>query len=87
MPSLTLTLNNAHGLHARPASLFAQAAARHACDVRVMKDGREVNAKSTLSVLTLECHRGDELTITTAGEGAEEALAELVALVESGIGE
>jgi phosphocarrier protein len=53
----------------------------------VSKDGREVNAKSVLSVLTLDCHQGDEIVISTAGEAAEETLAELVRLVESGLGE
>jgi phosphocarrier protein HPr len=87
MPSHNVTLPNPSGLHARPASVFAKAAAGHACAVTIAKDGREVNAKSVLSVLTLDCHQGDELTITTDGEGADEALSELVALVESGIGE
>jgi phosphocarrier protein HPr len=67
--------------------VFAQAAARFRSEVRVAKDDREANAKSVLSVLTLDCHRGDTLTITADGEDAEQALAELVALVESGLGE
>lgn len=87
MPSRTVKLVNAHGLHARPASVFAKAVSRFECDVVVIKDGREANAKSTLSILTLDCHQGDELTIRAEGPGAEEALVELVALIESGLGE
>ena len=87
MPSQTLTLANEHGLHARPAAVFSRTAAKFKADVKVIKDTREANAKSVLSVLTLDCHRGDELTISTEGEDAEEALKELVALVESGLGE
>lgn len=87
MPEATVTLRNASGLHARPAKIFAKAAAASPADVRVMKDGREVNAKSVLSVLTLDCHQGDEIVIRTGGEGAGEILAELVRLVESGLGE
>jgi phosphotransferase system HPr (HPr) family protein len=74
-------------LHARPAKVFAKAAARAAAEVTVAKDGREVNAKSVLSVLTLDCHQGDEIVIRTEGTNAEATLAELVALVESGMGE
>ena len=55
--------------------------------VTLSKDGREVNAGSVLSVLTLDCHHGDEITISVDGDGADAALAELVALVESGLGE
>lgn len=87
MPEATVVLRNASGLHARPAKVFARAAAATPADVVVVKDGREVNAKSVLSVLTLDCHRGDEILLRTSGEGAEEALAELVGLVESGLGE
>jgi phosphocarrier protein len=46
-----------------------------------------VNAKSVLSVLTLDCHQGDEILISVEGDGAEATLAELVALVESKFGE
>ena len=87
MPESTLTLHNATGLHARPAKIFAQAAAASPADVVVEKDGKSVNGKSVLSVLTLGCDRGDQITIRTSGEGAEEILADLVRLIESGFGE
>ncbi|MGH2554916.1 MAG: HPr family phosphocarrier protein [Actinomycetota bacterium] len=87
MPEVTVTLQNPTGLHARPAKVFAKAAAASTADVTLTKDGREVNAKSVLSVLTLDCHQGDQILIRTAGEMAEETLAELVGLVESGLGE
>jgi phosphocarrier protein HPr len=87
VPSQTVTLTNPTGLHARPAKVFSQAAARTGLEVKVAKDGTEVNAKSVLSVLTLDCHHGDQITISVSGDGAEAALAELVALVQSGLGE
>jgi phosphocarrier protein HPr len=87
MPEATVTLRNASGLHARPAKIFARAAAASAADVSVEKDGRRVNAKSVLSLLTLDCHQGDEIVISADGEEAEATLAELVALVEAKIGE
>jgi phosphocarrier protein HPr len=87
MPEATVTLQNATGLHARPAKIFARAAAGSAADVSVEKDGRRVNAKSVLSVLTLDCHQGDEILISVEGDDAEATLAELVALVESKFGE
>jgi len=87
MPEATVTLQNATGLHARPAKIFARAAAASSADVSVEKDGRRVNAKSVLSVLTLDCHQGDEILISVEGADAEATLAELVALVESKFGE
>jgi phosphocarrier protein HPr len=87
MPSRDVTLPNPTGLHARPAKVFAQAAAASGLEVRVTKGDTTVNARSVLSVLTLDCHQGDVITIEVEGDGAESALAELVALVESGLGE
>jgi phosphocarrier protein HPr len=87
MPEATVTLENATGLHARPAKIFARAAAASAAEVSVEKDGRRVNAKSVLSVLTLDCHQGDEITISVEGDDADATLAALVALVESRFGE
>jgi phosphotransferase system HPr (HPr) family protein len=87
VPEATVTLRNATGLHARPAKIFAKAAAAFPADVFVEKDGRRVNAKSTLSVLTLDCHQGDGILISVEGDDAEATLAELVALVEAGLGE
>ncbi len=87
MPSRTVTLPNPTGLHARPAKVFAEAVAASGLTVRVSKGDNAVNARSVLSVLTLDCHHGDEITIDVEGDGADAVLSELVALVESGLGE
>ncbi len=87
MPEATVILRNASGLHARPAKIFSRAAAAHVAEVSVEKDGRRVNAKSVLSLLTLDCHQGDEIVISTEGDDAEATLGELVALVEAKLGE
>jgi phosphotransferase system HPr (HPr) family protein len=88
MPSQTVSLDNASGLHSRPARVFSKQAKAFDCDVKVRKtsgSGDPVNAKSTLSVPTLDCTVGDE--IVTEGESAEEALTTLVDLVKDGLGE
>jgi phosphocarrier protein HPr len=87
VPEQSVILPNPSGLHARPAKVFAKAAAAAAGDVTVAKDERAVNAKSVLSVLTLDCHHGDEIVIRVEGENAGATLDELVRLVESGLGE
>jgi len=87
MPSQTIALMNATGLHARPAKVFAEAAAATGLDVRLTKGDTTVNARSVLSVLTLDCHHGDEVTISVEGDGATDVLDHLVSLVASGLGE
>ena len=90
MPSRTVTLHNATGLHARPARTFAKAAAEFDAEVTAAKTGGgddPVNAKSVLSVRTLDCHQGDEIAITAEGSDAEQALDRLETLVKEGLGE
>jgi phosphocarrier protein HPr len=72
------------GLHARPAALFVRAAARQPVKVTVAKGGKDpVDAASILSVLGLDVRGGEEVVLAADGDGAEQALDELVALVET----
>lgn len=87
MPEITLTVRNKVGLHARPAALFVQTAKQFSCDVKVTHGEREGNAKSILSVLSLGVDQGAVITIRTEGEGADQVLAALEALVEDNFGE
>lgn len=67
------------GLHARPASLFVQAATAAPVPVTIAKDGgAPVNARSILSVLALDARGGDEVVLSAEGDGADEALEALV---------
>lgn len=83
MPEQEVTLDNEVGLHARPAAIFAKRAASFDCDITLLMDGNEANAKSIMSVLKLDVTKGDTVTIRAEGDGAEEALSDLVKLVES----
>jgi phosphocarrier protein HPr len=83
MPEQEVTLDNEVGLHARPAAIFAKKAASFDCDITLLMDGNEANAKSIMSVLKLDVTKGDTVTIRAEGDGAEEALSDLVKLVES----
>jgi len=88
MPTATVTVGSASGLHARPASLFSQAALASGASVTIAKaDGKPVNAASILGLLTLGVGHGEEVTLTTEGDNAEEALASLTALLESNLDE
>lgn len=82
-----VTLLNKVGLHARPASIFVQTAKKFKSEIRVEKDGKEVDAKSILGVLSLGAECGNIITIKVNGEDAEEALKTLVELVNNRFGE
>lgn len=72
------------GLHARPASLFAQAAAGVGVPVQLSSAaGKSVNAASILGVLSLGIGHGEEVTLTAEGDGAEAALDTLAELLNT----
>ncbi|MEJ2412613.1 MAG: HPr family phosphocarrier protein [Anaerolineales bacterium] len=87
MPEIKLTVNHKVGLHARPASVFVQTAARFNSDIEVTHGDNTVNAKSILAVLTLGAHQGSEIIIKAEGEDAEDALKALEELVNDNFGE
>ena len=83
MAQRTAVIGSSVGLHARPAALFVQAAARQRVKVRIAKPGGDpVDARSILSVLGLDARNGEEVVLTADGEGGETALDELAALLE-----
>ncbi|MCQ2513469.1 MAG: HPr family phosphocarrier protein [Ruminococcus sp.] len=87
MVSKQLTLVNAQGFHMRPASVFATAMGKYPCDVTIKFNGNDVNAKSLLNIIAACIKCGSEIEVVCSGEKEEEALAEAVQLIESGLGE
>jgi len=83
MPERHVVIGSSVGLHARPAALFTQAAAKAPVPVSIAKaGGTPVDARSILLVLTLGVAHHDEVVLSADGEGADEALDQLAALLE-----
>lgn len=83
MARQTVDITNNTGLHARPASEFTKLATSLKCDVFLEKEGKKVNAKSILGVLSLAIGKGNQVDVITEGEGEEEGLAKLVEFVNN----
>ena len=82
MATRTVQIGSSHGLHARPAKMFAQAAKDAGIPVTVAKaDGKPVNAASILGVIALGVEQGDQVTLTAEGDGAEGVLDTLEQLL------
>jgi phosphocarrier protein HPr len=82
MPERRVVVGSKVGLHARPAAMFVQAAAKQPLKVTIAKSGGDpVDARSILSVLALDARGGDEVVLAADGDGADQALDELAALV------
>ncbi len=77
-----VTVGSRVGLHARPASLLVQAAARQPVRVLIAKEGgKPADARSILSVLALKARAGDTVVLTAEGDGALAALDEVAAVI------
>ncbi|MBQ2106220.1 MAG: HPr family phosphocarrier protein [Lachnospiraceae bacterium] len=87
MVSQSVIIKNPTGLHLRPAGTLCKEALRFPCSVKFQFGNTVANAKSVLSVLGACVKSGDEITLICEGTDEEKALAEMVALIESGLGE
>jgi phosphocarrier protein HPr len=83
MPERRVTVGSKVGLHARPAALFVQAAARQPVKVTIAKDGKApADARSILAVLALDARGGEEVVLRAEdSDQAEAALDELATVV------
>ena len=80
-------IQNRLGLHARPASRFAQLASGFESDIWLTRDGESVDGKSILEVLTFACPAGTQLVVRAEGPDAEDAVEALAGLVAASFGE
>lgn len=80
-------IKNPTGLHLRPAGILCKEALRYQSSIRFQFEDTTANAKSVLSVLGACVKSGDEIILICEGEDEEKALADMVALIESGLGE
>ncbi|NEM90578.1 HPr family phosphocarrier protein [Galbitalea soli] len=81
MAERTVTIASAHGLHARPASLFVQAVNAAGIPVELTKGEKTLNAASILGVISLGIEHGDQVTLRAEGDGADAVLDQLAALL------
>jgi phosphocarrier protein HPr len=84
---IVLTVHNQSGLHARPAALFVQTAAKFKSDIQIGKDNRFVSAKSILGVLSLGIRSGEDIALEITGDDEQEAAQALRELVNQKFGE
>lgn len=62
------------GIHARPATLLVQAASKFGSDVNLGYNGKSVNLKSIMGVMSLGVGQNADVTITAEGDDEKDAL-------------
>ena len=87
MVSKEVTVSNKLGIHARPAAQFVKTASQFEAEIRVEKDGEEINGKSIMGLMMLAAGHGSVLKLIAEGPDADEALQSLKDLVVRNFGE
>ncbi len=78
----TILIKNKSGLHARPAAHLVKVAGQFESDIKILKDGLEVNGKSIMGVMMLAAEPGSELVFEITGSDEQEALKAILELIE-----
>lgn len=80
-----IKITNNMGLHARPAAVFIQHANKYKSNILISKENSTVNAKSIMGVMALSVGNGDDIVIKADGVDENEAIEDLVDLLENGL--
>lgn len=78
----TILIKNKSGLHARPAAHLVKVAGQYQSDIKILKDGLEVNGKSIMGVMMLAAEPGSELEFIIDGSDEKEALTAIIELID-----
>lgn len=88
MAEKTYTITSDSGLHARPATLLVSASGKFSSNVTLEYNGKSVNLKSIMGVMSLGIGKDAEITIKAEGTDAEQAIEKLTEVMTSeGLGE
>lgn len=85
MKEFTYQITDEQGIHARPAGLFVKLAAGFRSNVTVSKDGKEVDAKRILGVMSLGAKKDSEIIVKVDGADEEEAAEALLTFLKENL--
>lgn len=77
MKTLTYIITDSNGIHARPAGLLVKEAGKFESKITIAKEGKTVDAKRIMALMSLGVKMGHEVTLTIEGNDEEEAFAAL----------
>ncbi|OES43772.1 phosphocarrier protein HPr [Domibacillus iocasae] len=83
MSKKTFTVTADTGIHARPATLLVQTASKYSSDVNLEFNGKKVNLKSIMGVMSLGIGKGADIAISAEGNDETEALDAIETLLKS----
>ena len=81
------TIVNKLGLHARASALLVKTASRYVSEIKIAREGIEVNGKSIMGIMMLAAGLGAEVELETEGDDEQQASDAIAALVNDKFGE
>ncbi|PLX69685.1 MAG: HPr family phosphocarrier protein [Denitrovibrio sp.] len=78
---------NELGMHARAAGAFVKTSEKFKSDIKVSKDGMDVNGKSIMGLMMLAASKGSSIILNISGEDEEDAFNALKELINNRFGE
>ncbi len=78
---------NKLGLHARASALFVKTASRFQSEIKLAKEGVEVNGKSIMGIMMLAASKGTSVRLSVVGPDQDQAMQAMGELIEHGFGE
>ena len=74
MVKKTITIKIASGLEARPVAMLVQIASRHDSDIYLATEGKKVNAKSIMGMMSMPLNQGESVTVIAEGTDEQAAV-------------
>ena len=78
---------NKLGLHARASALLVKTASRFTSEIKIAREGVEVNGKSIMGIMMLAAGKGTVITVSVVGDDEAAAMVTLGDLIKDGFGE
>ncbi len=85
MKSFTYTVTDPVGIHARPAGNLVKVMKEYACGITMSGNGKTVDAKKLMQVMTLGIKQGQDVEITFEGADEEAACDAVLAYMKENL--
>lgn len=73
MIETSVVVRHNKGLDGRPIALLVQEASQYASKIYIVVNGKKINAKSIMGMMSLSLAEGEKLTVVTEGDDEKKA--------------
>jgi len=78
-----IIIRNETGIHARPASLITKEAQKYQSESIIIKEDKQYNCKSIMSLMSMGAKSGEEILLKVQGNDEDEAFKALINMLEN----